>query len=88
MQKWVVYMVRCRDDSLYTGITTDVSRRVCEHNEDPRRAARYTWGRRPVQLVYQEALPDRAAASRREAAIKALGRPAKEALIELFCKEK
>lgn len=88
MQEWIVYMVRCRDDSLYTGITTDVQRRLTEHNLDPRRAARYTWGRRPVQLVYQEALPDRASASRREAAIKALDRGAKEALIGLFYSEK
>lgn len=77
---WVVYMVRCVDGSLYTGITTDIDRRVHEHNHNTRSAA-YTRARRPVELVYQEACADRSAASRREYAIRRLSVTAKRALI-------
>lgn len=73
-------MLRCADGSLYTGITTDVERRLAEHNGDGAAGARYTRSRRPVQLVYAEAACDRAAASRREAAIKRLDRARKLAL--------
>jgi len=78
---WFVYMVRCADGSLYTGVATDPIRRVAEHNGDDLRGAKYTRGRRPVTLVYQEAVADRAAAGRREHAIKRLSRTAKEALL-------
>lgn len=77
---WYVYLVRCRDGSLYAGITTDVERRVEEHNHSPK-GARYTRARRPVILVYSEACGDRAAASRREHILKRLSRKAKQALI-------
>ena len=77
---WCVYMLRCADGSLYTGITTDVARRIAEHNGDGRVGARYTRSRRPVELVYVEAAGNRAAASRREAAIKRLDRARKLAL--------
>ncbi len=77
---WWVYMLRCADGSLYTGITTDAARRVAEHNGDGDSGARYTRGRRPVQLVYLEAAPTRADAARREAAIKRLNRARKLAL--------
>lgn len=80
-RRWFVYILRCADRSLYTGITTDVVRRLQEHNGNGRLAARYTRSRRPVQLVYQETAPSRAAAARREAQIKRLQRTAKEALI-------
>ena len=76
---WFVYILRCSDGSLYTGITTDVSRRCRQHNGGS--ASRYTRSRRPTQLAYQDAQPDRGAALRREAAIKALPRQQKEALI-------
>jgi len=79
---WWVYIVRCSDGSLYTGIATDTERRVTEHNRGDRLAARYTRGRRPVVLVYQERHASRAEASRREHAIKRLGRRDKLALIE------
>ena len=79
--QWFVYILRCADRSLYTGITTDVARRLQEHNGNGRLAARYTRSRRPVQLVYQEAAPSRADAARREAQIKRLQRTDKEALI-------
>lgn len=77
---WYVYMVECADRSLYTGVARDVARRVTEHNEG-RAAARYTRARRPVRLAWQEAAADRAAACRREAAIKRLTRAEKLRLI-------
>lgn len=77
---WCVYMLRCADGTLYTGITTDIARRVAEHNGEGGPGARYTRGRRPVQLVYVEAAADRAEAARREAAIKRLDRVRKLAL--------
>lgn len=73
-------MLRCADGTLYTGITTDLPRRLAEHNGAGGVGARYTRSRRPVELVYAEASPSRAEASRREAAIKRLDRAAKLAL--------
>ena len=77
---WCVYLLRCADGSLYTGVTTDVVRRVAEHNGDGSQGARYTHSRRPVQLVHVEPAANRAEASRREAAIKQLDRARKLAL--------
>jgi predicted GIY-YIG superfamily endonuclease len=77
--EWSVYVLRCADGSLYTGATNDPTRRCERHNAG--KGARYTRGRRPVLLVYLERHPGRGAALRREAAIKALTRRAKEALI-------
>jgi len=77
---WCVYMLRCADGTLYTGITTDVVRRTAEHNGEGGPGARYTRSRRPVQLVYVEAAANRAEASQREAAIKQLDRAHKLAL--------
>jgi putative endonuclease len=77
---WYVYMLRCADGTLYTGITTDVVRRVAEHNGEEGVGARYTRGRRPVALVYMEPADSRAEAARREAAIKQLDRVHKLAL--------
>ncbi len=81
MKPWFVYILCCADGTLYTGISTDVSRRTEEHNSDHGLGARYTRARRPVRLVYQEAVANRAAATRREAAIKKLSRAAKLTLI-------
>jgi len=78
--KWIVYILRCADDSLYTGITTDVSRRLNEHNSGPRGAS-YTRGRRPVTLAFTQAVADRSAASRIEAWIKTLDHKTKESII-------
>jgi uncharacterized protein (TIGR02453 family) len=75
---WAVYLVRCADGSLYTGVATDVARRVAEHNAGT--GARYTRARRPVVLVHQEPAPDRPAALRREYALKQLPRALKERL--------
>lgn len=79
---WQVYIVRCADDSLYTGIARDLERRIAEHNADNGQGASYTRSRRPVTLVYQEAAADRSAASKREYRIKQLSRAEKLALIE------
>ena len=76
---WLVYVVTCRDGSLYTGCTNDLPRRVAAHAAG--RGARYTRSRLPVALVYAEPARDRGAALRREAAIKRLDRPGKLALI-------
>ncbi|MEO1902187.1 MAG: GIY-YIG nuclease family protein [Alcanivorax sp.] len=77
---WWVYMLRCADGSLYTGVTTDVLRRWKEHNGSPR-GARYTRVRRPVALVLCVEVPDRARAGRLEARLKGLTRARKERLI-------
>lgn len=79
---WTVYILRCSDDSLYTGITRDISRRLNEHNHDNRLAAAYTRARRPVILVYQEAQRDRSSASKREAIIKKMTKADKEKLFK------
>lgn len=76
---WFVYLLRCADGTLYAGITTDPDRRLTEHNAGT--GARYTRARRPVERVYLESAADRAAASRREIALKRLPRMAKLALI-------
>lgn len=75
------YIVRCKDGTLYTGVTTDLRRRLREHNQG--RGARYTASRsrRPVQLIWKEKHPNRSSAQRREAQIKRLPRAEKEALI-------
>lgn len=81
---WVVYMLRCADGSLYTGITTDIARRLAEHNGgEAAPGARYTRSRRPVTLAYAEPADSRSAAARREAAIKRLDRMRKLALCAL-----
>ena len=77
---WCVYIVRCADGTLYTGITTDPARRLHEHNLGIPRGARYTHTRRPVLLAYTEPALDRAAAARREWAIKQLDATSKRAL--------
>ena len=79
MVGWYVYMLRCGDDSLYTGYTDDVERRLKTHQSG--KDAKYTRSRLPVALVYQESLPDKSAALRREAAIKRLTRQQKLDLI-------
>jgi putative endonuclease len=81
MSDWHVYLIRCSDDTFYTGITTDVVRRVEEHNSSDQLGARYTRSRRPVKLIYQEKVESRSTAAKREAAIRKLGRKGKEALI-------
>lgn len=75
-----VYILKCKDGSLYTGWTNDIEARVKAHNED--RGAKYTRGRGPVELVYVEQAENRSAAMKREYAIKILSHSDKLALIE------
>jgi len=75
-----VYILQCADDTLYTGIATDLNRRLTEHNSSEK-GAKYTRSRRPVRLVYSETFPDRSSASRREYEIKKLSRAKKLQLI-------
>ena len=76
---WQVYLLRCRDGSLYAGATVDIPRRLAAHQSG--RGAAYTRSRRPVELVYSEPAGDRSSALRREAALKRLPRRAKLALV-------
>jgi putative endonuclease len=77
---WYVYMLHCSDGTLYTGVTTDLERRLREHNRGPR-GARYTRARRPVTLAYHEVAASRAAACRREWELRQLSRGQKQALV-------
>ena len=81
-QRWWVYLLQCSDQTLYAGITTDLNRRVQEHNGEIRGGARYTRARRPVRLVWCEPSESRSAASQREAAVRRLSRSQKEQLIQ------
>ncbi len=82
--RWFVYLLRCADGSLYTGITKDVSRRCQQHNAGT--ASRYTRSRLPVVVVYQEVQRSKSLALKREAAIKAMTRREKLALVGLRTK--
>jgi putative endonuclease len=79
---WFVYILRCADESLYTGVTTDIEKRLKQHNGIEKNGAKYTRGRQPVRLVYQELSISRASACKREHAIKSLKRHEKELIIE------
>ena len=79
---YYVYIVKCADDTLYTGIATELDRRIEEHNVSEK-GAKYTKARRPVALVYSEEYPDRSSASKREYEIKKkMTRAEKLALIQ------
>jgi len=77
---YYVYILKCNDDTLYTGITTDVKRRLDEHNNSIK-GAKYTKVRRPVKLMYKEAQENRSSASKREYEIKHFNRAQKLELI-------
>ncbi len=79
-KSWKVYMLRCGDGSLYTGIAVDVKSRLSVHQSG--KGAKYTRGRGPLALVYEEACPDKGTALKRELAIKALPREEKLKLIQ------
>ena len=74
---WCIYVLRCADDSLYCGITTDTDRRLKEHNGNGKKGAKYTRSRRPVILFYEEAYPDRSSAAKSESKFKKLTRKKK-----------
>lgn len=80
--EWFVYMLKCSDGTLYTGVTTDITRRVKEHNGEgvKGKGAKYTKARRPVKVVYQETAIDRSSAQIREAALRSLTRLEKKKL--------
>ena len=77
---YYVYLLRCADGTLYTGFTNDLARRLAAHNAG--RGAKYTRGRRPVELVYWESFSNKSSALRREYAIKQLPRRQKLTLIQ------
>ena len=77
---WFLYVVKCSDNSYYTGVTTNIRRRLREHNNSDR-GAKYTKTRRPVELVYSVAYDDRSAAQKAEYKFKQLTKPQKESII-------
>lgn len=77
---WKLYILRCADGTLYTGITTDVERRFAEHSSG--KGAKYTRGRAPLELVYSEECGDKSTALKRELEIKSLSREEKMKLIQ------
>ena len=81
-KEFYVYIVECADGSYYTGYTTNISRRINEHNYSTRKGSKYTRSRRPVRLVYSETLKSVSNALKREFAIKKLSRKEKKKLIE------
>lgn len=81
---WYVYLLRCADNSLYAGITTDVARRLTEHNTCNKKGAKYTRIRRPVALAYMETAENRSTASQREYQLKKLSKQQKEKLVTQF----
>ncbi len=81
IKQWFVYILRCADNSLYTGVALDVNKRLDEHNGIDKNGAKYTHGRRPVTLVYQESSNSRSDACKREYAIRRLNKSQKEQLL-------
>lgn len=79
-QHWLVYILRCHDGSFYTGITSELSRRLQEHHDGV--GSRYTRSRLPVKLVYLESAANRSAATKRELAIKRMSREKKLSLLQ------
>ena len=79
-EQWFVYILRCADGSLYTGISNDLNRRLVQHNTGT--ASRYTRSRLPVTFVYHEEATNKSMALKRELAIKSLSRKAKDTLIQ------
>ena len=84
--RWWVYILRCADGTLYTGVTTDTARRLKQHNAGT--ASKYTRARRPVALAHRERAASHGDALRRERAIKKLPRAAKDALVARYAKRK
>ncbi len=82
LKQWYVYIIRCADSTLYTGITTDVQRRLQEHTAGTKLAAKYVRGKQPLKLVFQLAVSDRGTASKIERKIKQLSKEQKENLIQ------
>ncbi len=83
---WYVYILKCADATLYTGITTDIKRRLSEHNSG--KGAKYTKGRAPMTLIYKEECENRSFASKREIEIKSLSKIQKLDLASIECSAK
>jgi len=83
MSKYIVYILKCSDGTFYTGITTDVKRRIKEHNGEAKGGAKYTRVRAPVKLVHYEEYKNRSTATKREHEIKQLSREEKRIIIEM-----
>lgn len=81
MKRWWVYLIRCKDGSLYTGIAMDVTRRFSEHQAGGKRCAKYLRGRGPLALVFQKKIGDKSLALKVERRIKHMDKPRKEALV-------
>ena len=81
---WYLYIIRCANSHLYTGVTTDVKRRFAEHRSSGPKAAKFLKGKGPLTLVYQETLTDRSTALKREIAIKKMSRQQKLQLVTQF----
>lgn len=79
---WWLYIVKCSDKTLYTGITSNITRRMSQHNKKEKGGAKYTAGRTPVTLVYSKECESRSDAQKEEIAIKKLSREEKEILIQ------
>jgi putative endonuclease len=82
MAQWSVYIVRCRDGALYTGIATDVHRRIAEHAQKNGKGAKYLRGKGPLRLVFAKAIGSRGLALRVESQIRKLAKVEKEKLVE------
>ncbi|ALO35929.1 endonuclease [Colwellia sp. MT41] len=80
---WWVYFLRCNDNSLYAGVTTDIQRRIAEHNNS-KLGAKYTRARRPVSLAYLEAADNKSSACKKEYQIRHLTKAKKEQLVSIF----
>jgi len=86
--KYFVYILKCNDNTLYTGITTNIPRRVSEHNGEGKLGAKYTKMRRPVKLIYESKHKDRSEASKEEIRIKKMSKKQKEELVSTFTTSK
>lgn len=84
VSSWYLYIIRCANSHLYTGVTTDVTRRFAEHQSGGPKAAKFLKGKGPLTLMYQETLVDRSSALKREIAVKKLSRLQKLQMIEQF----
>tara|TARA_Y100000385_G_C12849093_1_gene532230 strand:- start:143 stop:388 length:246 start_codon:yes stop_codon:yes gene_type:complete len=80
MSAWTLYILKCNDDSYYTGITNNIEKRIADHEAG--KGAKYTRGRGPFEIVYQEKCLDRSSASKREFEVKKLSRSEKENLLK------
>ena len=83
MSDWYLYLIRCRDDTLYTGISTDVDRRFAQHQSEGHAGSRYLKGRGPLRLVFKEKLGSRSLALKVEHRVKRMAKARKEKLVRV-----